>query len=113
MAAAGPKCPFPNENVRRRTNDDVQCDTSTSESKALAAEFVRTSGFWDSRSCSLLLFGTTYQQIGERHDRRLAPQLGRSIEVAGRTLNIYCSGEGRRAVLLAHEIRARSVICAS
>ena len=33
----------------------------------------------------LLLFGTTYQQIGERHDRRLAPQLGRSIEVAGRT----------------------------
>jgi hypothetical protein len=55
--------------------------------------------FGDSRSCSLLLFGTTYQQIGERHDRRLAPQLGRSIEVAGRTLNIYCSGEGSPTVI--------------
>lgn len=47
----------------------------------------------------LLLCGITYQQIGERRDRKSAPQIGRSVEVAGRTLNLYCSGEGSPTVI--------------
>jgi pimeloyl-ACP methyl ester carboxylesterase len=47
----------------------------------------------------LLLCGITYQQIGERRDRKSAPQIGRSVEVAGRTLNIYCSGGGSPTVI--------------
>jgi pimeloyl-ACP methyl ester carboxylesterase len=47
----------------------------------------------------LSLCGIAYQQIGEHRDRKLAPQIGRSVEVAGRTLNIYCSGEGSPTVI--------------
>lgn len=44
--------------------------------------------------------GSSYEQIAERQDRRLLPQIGRSIDIGGRTLNIFCSGEGRPAVIL-------------
>jgi pimeloyl-ACP methyl ester carboxylesterase len=46
-----------------------------------------------------LLCGVIYQQIGEWHDRKLAPQIGSSIDIGGRTLNIYCSGEGSPTVI--------------
>jgi pimeloyl-ACP methyl ester carboxylesterase len=48
----------------------------------------------------LLLVGITYEQIGERQDRKRFPQVGRSVDIGGRSLNIYCSGEGRPAVIL-------------
>src|SRR6266446_2121901 len=48
----------------------------------------------------LILAGITYEQIGERLDRKRFPQIGRSVDIGGRTLNIYCSGEGGPTVIL-------------
>jgi len=46
-----------------------------------------------------VIAGTTYEQIGRWQDRRRYPQIGRSVDIGGRTLNIYCSGEGSPAVV--------------
>ena len=46
-----------------------------------------------------LLCGTTYERFGEWRDRKLAPQIGRSVDIGGRELNIYCSGEGSPTVI--------------
>ena len=43
--------------------------------------------------------GSIYEQIGERRDRQLLPQIGRSVDIGGRSLNIFCSGQGRPAVI--------------
>ena len=48
----------------------------------------------------LILAGIAYEQIGERLDRKRFPQVGRSVDIGGRSLNIYCSGEGGPAVIL-------------
>jgi pimeloyl-ACP methyl ester carboxylesterase len=48
----------------------------------------------------LLLVGITYEQIGQRQDRKRFPRVGRSVDIGGRSLNIYCSGEGGPAVIL-------------
>jgi len=48
----------------------------------------------------LILVGLIYEQIGERHDRELLPQVGRSVDIGGRSLNIFCSGRGSPAVVL-------------
>jgi pimeloyl-ACP methyl ester carboxylesterase len=56
--------------------------------------------------CLLLLFvvlilaGISYEQIGQRLDRKRFPQVGRSVDVGGRSLNIFCSGEAGPAVIL-------------
>jgi pimeloyl-ACP methyl ester carboxylesterase len=47
----------------------------------------------------LILSGIVYEQIGRRRDRNRYPQIGRSVDIGGRTLNIYCSGEGSPAVI--------------
>jgi pimeloyl-ACP methyl ester carboxylesterase len=44
--------------------------------------------------------GFLYEEVGRRRDREDLPQVGRSIDIGGRTLNISCSGEGRPAVIL-------------
>lgn len=43
----------------------------------------------------VLLAGFCYQQFGEWRDHRLYPQVGRSIDIGGRSLNISCMGQGR------------------
>jgi pimeloyl-ACP methyl ester carboxylesterase len=48
---------------------------------------------------AILLVGIVYERIGERRDRRRYPQIGRSVDIGGRTLNIYCSGEGSPTVI--------------
>src|SRR5260370_2011607 len=48
----------------------------------------------------LLPVGITYEQIGERQDRKRFPQVGRSVDIGGRSLNIFCSGEGGPAAIL-------------
>jgi pimeloyl-ACP methyl ester carboxylesterase len=49
----------------------------------------------------LLLAGFTYEQIGRARDvGRLPPRIGQAIDIGGRTLNLYCSGEGSPAVIL-------------
>jgi hypothetical protein len=47
----------------------------------------------------LIIVGSVYERIGQRRDRARYPQIGRSVDIGGRTLNIYCSGEGRPAVV--------------
>jgi pimeloyl-ACP methyl ester carboxylesterase len=47
----------------------------------------------------LIAAGLVYEQLGEQNDRRRYPQFGRSIDIGGRTLNIYCSGEGAPTVV--------------
>jgi pimeloyl-ACP methyl ester carboxylesterase len=49
----------------------------------------------------LLLAGFTYEQMGRARDvSRLPPRMGQSIDIGGRTLNLYCSGEGSPTVIL-------------
>lgn len=47
----------------------------------------------------LALAGIIYEQIGERRDRRCYRQIGHSVDIGGRTLNLYCSGEGSPSVV--------------
>jgi pimeloyl-ACP methyl ester carboxylesterase len=47
----------------------------------------------------LVLTGIVYEQIGERRDRKRYQQIGRSVDIGGRTLNIFCSGEGGPTVI--------------
>ena len=48
---------------------------------------------------ALLLAGAAYERIGEWRDRRRYPQIGRSFDIGGRSLNLYCSGEGAPTVV--------------
>jgi pimeloyl-ACP methyl ester carboxylesterase len=47
----------------------------------------------------LFLAGFVYEQIGEWRDRRDFPQVGRSVDIGGRSLNLYCSGAGSPTVV--------------
>ncbi|HLZ11749.1 MAG TPA: alpha/beta hydrolase [Candidatus Acidoferrum sp.] len=48
----------------------------------------------------LVLCGFVYERIGRAKDRRRLPQIGRSVDIGGRSLNIFCSGTGSPAVIL-------------
>ena len=48
----------------------------------------------------VLLGAALYEHIGEWRDRRVLKQIGRSVDIGGRTLNIYCIGEGSPTVIL-------------
>src|SRR5437870_3042032 len=47
-----------------------------------------------------IVAGAVYERVARREDRKRFPQIGRSVDIGGRTLNIYCSGEGQPAVIL-------------
>ena len=47
----------------------------------------------------LVLAGLMYEHVGRRVDRKRYPQIGRSVDIGGRALNIYCSGDGSPAVI--------------
>lgn len=44
--------------------------------------------------------GSIYEQVGQRRDRARLPQIGRSVDIGGRSLDIFCSGTGTPAVIL-------------
>lgn len=46
-----------------------------------------------------ILSGISYEQFGRACDRDRFPQIGRSVDIGGRSLNLFCSGEGRPAVI--------------
>jgi pimeloyl-ACP methyl ester carboxylesterase len=48
----------------------------------------------------VIALGIGYEQVERQRERERLPQVGRSVDVGGRTLNIYCSGEGSPAVIL-------------
>ena len=47
----------------------------------------------------LLVSGIVYEQFGRRRDRTRLPQIGKSVDIGGRTLNIFCSGTGGPPVI--------------
>jgi hypothetical protein len=48
----------------------------------------------------VLVGAALYQYIGAWRDRRVLKQIGRSVDIGGRTLNIYCTGDGSPTVIL-------------
>ncbi|HVR21990.1 MAG TPA: hypothetical protein VMU26_01600 [Candidatus Polarisedimenticolia bacterium] len=48
-----------------------------------------------------LLGGFTYEQVGRAGDAsQLPPRVGQAVDIGGRTLNLYCSGNGMPTVVL-------------
>jgi pimeloyl-ACP methyl ester carboxylesterase len=47
-----------------------------------------------------LVSGLLYEQAQRARDRENFPQVGRSVDIGGRMLNIYCLGAGQPAVIL-------------
>jgi pimeloyl-ACP methyl ester carboxylesterase len=48
-----------------------------------------------------LLVGFTYEQVGRaREASQLPPRVGQAVYIGGRTLNLYCSGQGTPTVIL-------------
>jgi pimeloyl-ACP methyl ester carboxylesterase len=48
-----------------------------------------------------LLVGLTYEQVGIARDAsHLPPRVGQAIDIGGRSLNLYCSGQGTPTVIL-------------
>jgi pimeloyl-ACP methyl ester carboxylesterase len=47
----------------------------------------------------VLVVAASYEHIGAWQDRRVLKQIGRSVDIGGRTLNIYCIGEGSPTVI--------------
>lgn len=48
---------------------------------------------------ALVAAGIIFERAEQRRDRAQYPQVGRSVDIGGRALNIYCSGEGGPAVI--------------
>lgn len=47
------------------------------------------------------LVGFTYEEVGRaREAKNLPPRIGQAVDIGGRTLNLYCSGEGSPTVIL-------------
>lgn len=46
-----------------------------------------------------VLGAAAYEQIGAWRDSRVLRQIGRSVDIGGRTLNIHCTGEGTPTVV--------------
>jgi pimeloyl-ACP methyl ester carboxylesterase len=58
-------------------------------------------GLWTFLVLAMLIAaGRGYEQVERRRDRARFPQVGRPVDIGGRSLNIYCSGEGGPAVVL-------------
>jgi pimeloyl-ACP methyl ester carboxylesterase len=47
----------------------------------------------------VLSCGIVYEQLGRSADRKRFPQIGKSVDIGGRTLNIFCSGAGAPPVI--------------
>lgn len=49
----------------------------------------------------VLLMGFTYEQVGRARDAsQLPPRVGQAVDIGGRSLNLYCSGQGTPTVIL-------------
>ena len=49
----------------------------------------------------VLLAGFTYEQVGRARDAsQLPPRVGQAVDIGGRTINLYCSGNGAPTVIL-------------
>jgi pimeloyl-ACP methyl ester carboxylesterase len=59
---------------------------------------------WTGKAVGIVLLAVVavaaaYEQIGAWRDARVLQQVGRSVDIGGRTLNIYCTGRGDPTVV--------------
>lgn len=47
----------------------------------------------------LIICGVLYERLGEARDGKALPQVGQSFDIGGRSLNLYCSGQGSPTVI--------------
>src|SRR5688572_16855508 len=47
-----------------------------------------------------LAVGFTYEEIGRRRDRERLARVGDAIDIGGRQLNLFCSGEGQPSIVI-------------
>ena len=67
-----------------------------------AYRLVRTSARLLGLLLALVLLGAaSYEHVGAWRDRRVLQQVGRSVDIGGRSLNIYCTGAGSPTVIFA------------
>jgi pimeloyl-ACP methyl ester carboxylesterase len=79
------------------SSDEAYVDAIDPHAGRSLAARLRPLGIW---ILVLLIVGFDWEQIGEWRDRKLYPQIGRSFNIGGRSLNIFCSGEGNPTVIL-------------
>jgi pimeloyl-ACP methyl ester carboxylesterase len=48
---------------------------------------------------TVFVAGSVYEQLGRGRDRARFPQVGKSVDIGGRSLNIFCSGAGGPPVI--------------
>lgn len=60
----------------------------------------RTVGFVVLAVLGAIATGIVYEREQRREDERRLPRVGRAVDIEGRSLNIYCSGEGSPTVIL-------------
>ncbi|HVW09414.1 MAG TPA: alpha/beta hydrolase [Bryobacteraceae bacterium] len=48
---------------------------------------------------ALIACGFLYEQASEWHDHREFPRIGQAVDIGGRSLNLYCTGQGSPAVI--------------
>lgn len=48
----------------------------------------------------VIVTGLAYEHVSAWRDNRVLEQVGRSVDIGGRSLNLYCSGEGDPTVVL-------------
>lgn len=53
-----------------------------------------------------IIAGVIYERVGEWRDRKRFPQIGHSVDIGGRSLNIYCLGEGSPTVILEGDLNS-------
>lgn len=65
-----------------------------------AVRLARVVAKWTAIVAALVLIAAaTYEHVGAWRDGRVLRQIGRSVDIGGRTLNIHCVGEGRPTVV--------------
>jgi pimeloyl-ACP methyl ester carboxylesterase len=70
------------------------------ERKAGVARLLRTGARLLALLAAFVALGAAaYEHIGAWRDRRVLTQIGRSVDVGGRTLNIHCTGAGHPTVV--------------
>lgn len=48
---------------------------------------------------AFVIAGITYEQVGAWRDQKRFPRIGQSVDIGGRSLNLFCSGQGNPAVI--------------
>jgi pimeloyl-ACP methyl ester carboxylesterase len=61
---------------------------------------LRTFVFFVAALLIVVAAGTAFEWFGAKRDKERYPRVGREVDIGGRSLNIYCSGEGAPPVIL-------------